>query len=260
MRSFIPAQRARTPSYSTAIANQGFLQNQADEINRKRRNAQMKAPLDMYNTYVNLTDHNPVSDYLRGSGIGKNSASVQAANKTRELEQKLIQSQIDKAGGAADAVTETAKSTVPDMAGSGVGAAGSGGTAASQANLAAALRGGNPAATSSLPTGMAGKEAFQIAGAPGASTAVTEGAKAASLGSKVAGNAIPIAGGVLGAGANYMNEKSRGSDDWRVAAKTLGGAAPAAFLSTAPMLAAAGPVGWAGMAGLAALSLYGMLG
>ena len=259
MRNFIPAQRARTPSYSTAVANQGYLQNQADEIERKKRNAAMKAPIDMYNTYTNLTDHNPISDVLRKTGFGKNSASVQQANKTRMLEDQLLQKQINEVGGGAGGGAASAPPPTPDMAGSGVSAATqTGGTAASQANLTAALRGGTP--SSGVPAGMAGKGAFQIAGAPGASEGAAAAAKGASLGSKMGANAIPIAGGVIGAGANYMDEKAKGSDDWRVSGKTAGGAAPAALFAAAPALAAAGPVGWAGIAGLAALSLYGMIG
>lgn len=251
MRNFIPAQRARTPSYSTAVANQGFLQNQADEIERKKRNAAMKAPIDMYNTYTNLTDHNPISDVLRKSNIGQNSASVQQANKTRMLEDQLLQKQINEVGGGA----ASAPPPTPDMAGSGVSAATqTGGTAASQANLTAALRGGTP--SSGVPAGMAGKEAFQIAGAPGASEGASAAAKGAGMGSKI----LPGVGAAIGAGANFMDEKAKGSDDWRVAGKTAGGAAPAALFAAAPALAAAGPVGWAGIAGLAALSLYGMIG
>ena len=255
MRDFIPAKRAATPSYSTAAANQGYLQMMEEENKRKQRHAAMKAPIDMYNTYTNLTDHNPISDVLRKSNIGQNSASVQQANKTRMLEDQLLQKQINEVGGGAGGGAASAPPPTPDMAGSGVSAATqTGGTAASQANLTAALRGGTP--SSGVPAGMAGKEAFQIAGAPGASEGAAAAAKGASLGSK----AIPIAGSVLGAGANYMDEKAKGSDDWRVAGKTLGGAAPGVLMAAGPALAAAGPPGWIGLAGLAAASLYGMLG
>jgi hypothetical protein len=234
MRNFIPAQRARTPSYSTAIANQGFLQNQADETNRRRRHAQMRAPLDMYDTYVNLTDHNPISDVLRKTNIGKNSESVQAARAAEAADAaKNAAAVAQNAPGPAAAATAAAKApAAADMAGSGVSAAMQGGKGGSDA-LAAAVAANN-----------ATKTATNVA------------AKGAGMASK----AIPIVGGALSAGLNYADEKAKGSDDWRVAGKTLGGAAPAALLSTAPMLAAAGPVGWAGIAGLAALSLYGMIG
>ena len=226
MRNFIPAQRARTPSYSTAVANQGYLQMQADEVNRKKRNAQMRAPIDMYSSYTELTGHNPISDVLRKSNIGKNSESVQAA---RAIEAA------DKGKTAASAVQ-----SVPTAA------------ATPSVNMA-----GGTAASTSVQGG--DKLAAAVAANNATSTA-TKGASAAAKGAGMGSKILPGVGAAIGAGANFMDEKAKGSDDWRVAGKTAGGAAPAALFAAAPALAAAGPVGWAGIAGLAALSLYGMIG
>ena len=226
MRDFIPAKRAATPSYSTAAANQGYLQMMEEENKRKQRHAAMKAPIDMYSSYTNLTGHNPLSDVLRKTNFGKNSESVRAARAAEAAD-------IAKAaGGPGPGVPTAAATPSVNMAG---------GTAASTS-----VQGGD-------------KLAAAVAANNATSTA-TKGASAAAKGASMGSKAIPIAGSVLGAGANYMDEKAKGSDDWRVAGKTLGGAAPGVLMAAGPALAAAGPPGWIGLAGLAAASLYGMLG
>ena len=80
--------------------------------------------------------------------------------------------------------------------------------------------------------------------------------KAASgLAGKLGGAAVPGAGAVTGAIPGLIN-----GDPQSAAKGAIGGGASSTLMAAAPAMAAAGPVGWAGIAGLAALSLYGMLG
>lgn len=79
------------------------------------------------------------------------------------------------------------------------------------------------------------------------------GGGAAKAASGMAAKA-PIIGAVTGALPGAIQ------GDTQAAAKgAISGGASSALMSAAPAMAAAGPVGWAGIAGLAALSLYGML-
>ena len=69
------------------------------------------------------------------------------------------------------------------------------------------------------------------------------------------GASVPVAGAAMGAIPAALRGDTMGAVKGGV-----GGAASSTLMAAAPAMAAAGPVGWAGMAGLAALSLYGMLG
>jgi hypothetical protein len=113
---------------------------------------------------------------------------------------------------------------------------------------------------------------------PQAAAAATQGAEklvsnavAPNIASKVVGDAagkglggaFAAAGGAavpgLGAAAGAIPAALRG-DMYGAVKGGVGGAAGSTLMAAGPAMAAAGPVGWAGMAGLAALSLYGMLG
>jgi hypothetical protein len=70
-----------------------------------------------------------------------------------------------------------------------------------------------------------------------------------------AGGAVPVVGAVTGAIPAALRGDTMGA-----VKGAAGGAASSTLMAAGPAMAASGPVGWAGMAGLAALSLYGMLG
>jgi hypothetical protein len=107
-------------------------------------------------------------------------------------------------------------------------------------------------------------------GGKGVETAVSN-AVAPEIASKVVGDAagkglggaFAAAGGAavpgLGAATGAIPAALRG-DIYGAVQGGVGGAAGSTLMAAGPAMAAAGPVGWAGMAGLAALSLYGMLG
>jgi hypothetical protein len=113
---------------------------------------------------------------------------------------------------------------------------------------------------------------------PQAAAAATQGAEklvsntvAPEIASKVGqeavgkglGGAFTAAGGAavpgFGAAMGAIPAALRG-DTYGAVKGGVGGAAGSTLMAAGPAMAAAGPVGWAGMAGLAALSLYGMLG
>lgn len=229
-RNFYHHKAGRIPSYSTAVANQQYL---ADERERQKREAQyqnLKGGIDLYGAYTENTGHNPISDMLRKTNFGKNSESVQLARAAERADLAAAQN----LGGTAPAAAAPAAAP-----------------AAPAANpIASALREGSGLAAP-------GTEQFAIKGA----TEATKGAAPlAGTGAGAASKVIPIAGGAIGGLVNYDQAVREGRSDLEVAGKTAGGIAPAALMSFAPALMAAGPVGWAGMAGLAALSLYGMIG
>lgn len=83
---------------------------------------------------------------------------------------------------------------------------------------------------------------------------------AASLGANSAATAgsaaVPIVGGLIGAGTSYAT----GGSDEDTIKSGVGGAATGALATYGAPMAAAGPIGWAGIAALSAASLYGMFG
>ena len=56
-----------------------------------------------------------------------------------------------------------------------------------------------------------------------------------------------------------MESQNPYTNNERIGVKAAGGASTGALMASAAPLAAAGPVGWAAIAGMAAMSLYGML-
>jgi hypothetical protein len=119
--------------------------------------------------------------------------------------------------------------------------------------------GSNTAANMTAQVG--GKTAQSAVQAPVAANIASKGATEAvgkGLGGAFAGAggaAVPVVGGAIGA----IPAALRG-DTYGAIKGGVGGAASSTLMAAGPAMAAAGPVGWAGMAGLAALSLYGMLG
>jgi hypothetical protein len=119
--------------------------------------------------------------------------------------------------------------------------------------------GSNTAANMTAQVG--GKGAQSAVATPVAANIASKGATEAV--GKGMGGAFVQAGGAavpgVGAIAGGLPAALRG-DAMGAVKGAAGGAASSTLMAAGPAMAAAGPVGWAGMAGLAALSLYGMLG
>jgi hypothetical protein len=111
---------------------------------------------------------------------------------------------------------------------------------------------GAQAATKGVESAVQAPVAANIA-SKGATEAVGKGMGGAFT--QMGGAAVPGAGAAIGAIPAALRGDTMGAVKGGV-----GGAASSTLMAAGPAMAAAGPVGWAGMAGLAALSLYGMLG
>jgi hypothetical protein len=103
--------------------------------------------------------------------------------------------------------------------------------------------------------GAGGNIAANMTAQVGNNAATGVAADAATKGLSAASSAVPVVGAATGAIPAALRGDTAGAVKGGV-----GGAASSTLMASAPALTAAGPVGWAGMAGLAALSLYGMLG
>ena len=217
---FIPAKRGAAPNLTQAAIYQGVGDRAQYEQERERREANMAMPLQAYEGYVNLTDHNPLADQVR-KWTGKGGAETGMATQ----------------GVPTGAPPPTpAAGAPPPVAGLGQGA----------------INAGTNAGIQSLDGLTAGQAAQQMSTMLPATT---------EIGSKAGSAAMGAAGGAVTGGAlsGLMESQNPYTNDQRIAVKSGGGAATGALMASAPALAAAGPVGWAGIAGLAALSLYGML-
>jgi hypothetical protein len=213
---FIAAKREEVPDYVRAAALQNHGDRQADAQNQANRERWMSAPVDAYESYSNITETNPLADAVRGWGKPKTAPAAETG---------------------APIGMETSNQ-VASLSGGGMNA-------------------GSNAGVSSLE-GMAAAEAGeQMSTMLPASNVVSEGASKGLQGSSMAaGAAVPVVGGLVGAGIKATDPNASGGD---IALAGASGASSGALMTAAPALAAAGPVGWAGIAGLAALSLYGML-
>ena len=227
---FIPAKRGAAPNLTQAAIYQGMGDREEYESKLAERQAKLRGPVDAYKGYVDLTDHNPLADQVR---------------KWRGKEPSL-ETHVPAAGSVGKDAAETAMN-MP------------GGSAGMQtSNLVASLGGGagmnagSNAGINSLSMTNPGAAGQQMSTMLPATTEVA--GKAGSAAAGAAGGAIT--GGAL---SGLMESQNPYTNDQRIAVKSAGGASTGTLMATAAPLAAAGPVGWAAIAGLAAMSLYGML-
>jgi hypothetical protein len=266
---FIPAKRQESTDMARAAALQNYGDMQAEQINTANREKMVSGPVDAYKGYVSITDTNPLADAVRNFGKGGGDGTAGGG--------------LNKMGpGSGGRGT-----TVPHPTGSGLP------NTTQAVNQSASAGGGMPGGTANAPTfGMSGQEMLtggggnpialptstavpQMAGeqaasmlAPDAAVQATNSAatQAGTQGAtEAAGKGMSplvgqIGGPVLGAATSgYLESQKPNTSDGKIAIKAGGGAASGSLMAFAPAMAAAGPVGWAGIAGLAALSLYGML-
>jgi hypothetical protein len=264
---FIPAKRQESTDMARAAALQNYGDMQAETLNAANREKQISGPVDAYKGYVSITDTNPLADAVRNFGKGGGDGTAGGG--------------LNKMGpGSGGRGT-----TVPHPPGSGLpnttqavnqSASAGGGMPGGTANAPTFMQGGQemltggggspmamPASTA-VPQ-MAGEQAASMLADTGATAGVDAAAQGATQGAtEAAGGMSPlvgqIGGPVLGAATSgYLESQKPNTSDGKIAIKAGGGAASGSLMAFAPALAAAGPVGWAGIAGLAALSLYGML-
>lgn len=223
---FLPVGGAQTPDLARAAYLQGNLEQERWKAEQERMKAIRQMPDKAYQSYMNITETNPLADQLRkwqGRGSGGPSGGVNSSgtpNLLAKPPQSAAPPGIAKPAGGWTQPGAGATIPTPQMTPTG----------------SAAMPGAN------LPT-------------PGA-PAPTPPAGGGGAFSKVMGKAGgPLVGGLLGAGITAAT----GGSVEDVVTQGAGGAATGALMTSAPALAAAGPAGWAGLAGLAALSLYGMM-
>lgn len=215
---FIPAKRGAAPNLTQAAIYQGVGDREEYEAKREQREAKMAMPLQAYQGYVDLTDHNPLADQVRKWTGGTAEGTTAAAGKAGA----------DAALGALTPV------------GSGAGA-----------------QVGSNAGIQSLSGMSAGRAGEQMSTMLPNVTEVAGGEVAGKAGSA----AVGAAGGAITGGAlsGLMESQNPYTNNERIGVKAAGGASTGALMASAAPLAAAGPVGWAAIAGMAAMSLYGML-
>lgn len=235
---FIPAKRGAAPNLTQAAIYQGVGDRAQYEQEQQKRAAQLRGPVDAYKGYVDLTDHNPLADQVRkwtGKGGAETGTATQGVPTGAPPPPPAASPTPPVAGGPAGMETSNL------VAGLGQGA----------------MNAGSNAGIQSLQGLTAGQAGQQMSTMLPKVTEVAGGEVAGKMGSAAMG----AAGGAVTGGAlsGLMESQNPYTNNERIAVKGGGGAATGALMASAPALAAAGPVGWAGIAGLAALSLYGML-
>lgn len=218
---FIPAKRPGEPNFTQAAIYQGAGDRARYEQELAQREQQLRGPVDAYKGYVNLTDHNPLAEQVR---------KWRGKAPTEETHIPGMNTAKDAAETAMAPTGMQTSNTVASLGGGGLNAGSNAGVKA--LSMTDPVAAGNQLSTM-LPasTEVAGNAALGAAG--GAAT-----------------------GGALSA---LMESQQPGTSNERIAVKGAGGASTGALMASAAPLAAAGPGGWAAIAGLAAMSLYGML-
>jgi hypothetical protein len=265
---FIPAKREDSTDLARAAAFQNYGDMQANQLNAENREKMISGPVDAYKGYVSITDTNPLADAVRkwtGGPAGDGTAGGEL-NKMGP-----------GSGGRGTTVPHPSGSGLPNTTEAVNQSASTGSMPGGTANAPTFMQGGQEMLTGgsgspiAMPTStavpqMAGEQAASMLADTGAAAGVDAASQAGTQGAtEAAGKGMSplvgqIGGPVLGAAsAGYLESQKPNTSDGKIAIKAGGGAASGSLMAFTPALAAAGPVGWAGIAGLAALSLYGML-
>lgn len=229
---YIPAKRAETPDMVRAAMLQHQADMQAKEYNDQRKRDRNALPAELYGTYSEVTGTNPIADAIKRAkdkGLGTGGQTATAGSTPVSAPPPGVSTP------PPPAVNPTPTGVDP-LAMQGLSA----GEAASKMSTMA------PTSTAVTPAAQTGaKLGGDVMGKAGANVAGNAGAAA-----------VPVVGGLVNAGVTA----AQGGSTAQVAKSGVGGAATGALAAYGAPLAAAGPVGWAGIAALAAASLYGMLG
>lgn len=232
---FIAAKRAQAPDYARAEYIDILGDNAKYEKERDQYEQRVNMPFAAYKGYTELTDTNPIADAVRGFGGGGSAGGTMTPNAPVGPEP----------GGAGQNM------------GAPIGMETSSRAAALGMNPANMMNAGSNAGIKTLDGLSAAQAGQQMSTMLPQVTEVAGGEVAGKMGSAALGAAGGAATGGILSGA--MEAQNPYTNDQRIGVKAAGGASTGALMASAAPLAAAGPAGWAAIAGMAAMSLYGML-